>query len=98
MSKAVIFLCFHFRSAATKMANSGCTSEALKHKFSWRSERMTTEYVSGSHAALIANARALTCGVDGGEPAGRQLVRGAQPAAFQPSHQQPSVSINHFLS
>ena len=50
------------------MANSGCTSEALKHKFSWRSEKMTTEYVSGSHAALIANAKALTCGVEGGEP------------------------------
>ena len=94
----LIFLVFHFRSAATKMANSGCTSEALKHKFSWRSEKMTTEYVSGSHAALIANAKALTCGVDGGEPAGRQLVRGAQPVVVQPSHQQPSVSINYFLS
>ena len=93
-----MYLVSHPRSAATKMANSGCTSEALKHKFSWRSEKMTTEYVSGSHAALVANARALTSGVGGGEPRGRQLARVAQPAAVQSSHQQPTVSINHLLS
>ena len=93
-----MYLVSHPRSAATKMANSGCTSEALKHKFSWRSEKMTTEYVSGSHAALVANARALTSGVGGGEPRGRQLARVAQPGAGQPSHQQPTVSINHLLS
>ena len=94
----MLIVWFHFRSAATKMANSGMTSEAMKHKFGWKSERMTSEYVSGSRAALIANANALTCApVQNGQPAGRQVVGGPQPAVPQPPRQQPSVSINYFL-
>ena len=70
------------------MANSGVTAEAMKHKFGWKSERMTAEYVSGSTAALITNANALT-GVQvqsyTAQSAGQQVV-------VQPPRQEQSVS------
>ena len=94
----MLIVWFHFRSAATKMANSGMTAEAMKHKFGWKSERMTTEYVSGSRAALFANANVLTCALgQNGQPAGQQTVRGPLPAGPQPPRQELNVSNLSFL-
>ena len=45
-----------------QMANSGVSSEVMKHKFNWKSERMTHEYVSISKNALVVSAKAITGG------------------------------------
>ena len=70
--------------SATKMVNSGMTAVAMKHKLGRKSEGMTTEDVSGSRAALFANANVLTCAPGhNGQPAGQQTVRGPLPAGSQ---------------
>ena len=44
------------------MANSGVSSEVMKQKFNWKSDRMTHEYVSISKNALVVSAKAITGG------------------------------------
>ena len=49
------------------MANSGVSSEVMKHKFNWKSERMTHEYISISKNALVVSANAITGGHAGSQ-------------------------------
>ena len=94
----MLIVWYHFSMSATKMVNSGMTAVAMKHKFGRKSEGMTTEYVSGSRAALFANANVLTCAPGhNGQPAGQQTVRGPLPAGSQSPRQELNVSNLSFL-
>ena len=82
---------------ATKMVNSGLTAFATKHKVGRKSEGKTTEVVSGSRAALFANANGLSCAPgQNGQPAGQQIFRGPPPVGPQQPCQEPNVSVIFF--
>ena len=82
---------------ATKMVNSGLTAFATKHKVGRKSEGKTTEVVSGSRAALFANANGVSCaGGQNGQPAGQQIFRGPPPVGPEQPCQEPNVSVIFF--
>ena len=97
LSNGMLIVWIHFSMPATKMVNSGLTAFAMKHKVGRKSEGKTTEVVSGSRAALFANANVLSCAPgQNGQPAGQQIFRGPPPVGPQQPCQEPNVSVIFF--